>query len=159
MLLADGFDDAAVAEMNKALLTAGALPKFIAPRLGVVTGAEGTELKVDCSFLTGSSVLFDAVYVPGGDASVAALKQESEASEFVSEAFKHCKAIAGNGMGVGFVAKALGEKFKEPDTTGKLVVANQGVVTSRADVTENFTAEFIKAIAQHRHWERENSKN
>ena len=158
VLLADGFDDAAVKEMNKALLTAGAAAKFIAPRLGVVTGAEGTELKVDCSFLTGSSVLFDAVYVPGGDASVAGLKQEAEATEFVTEAFKHCKAIAASGTGVGFVAKALGENFSEPATTGKLVAANEGVVTSRAAVTENFTAEFINAIALHRHWERENSE-
>ena len=29
--------------------------------------------------LTGASVLFDAVYVPGGEASVAALKSEPEA--------------------------------------------------------------------------------
>jgi catalase len=113
---------------------------------------------VDCSFLTGSSVLFDAVYIPGGGASVEALKQLDEAQEFVSEAFKHCKAIAANGTGVGFVAKTLGERFAETNTTGKLVVANQGVVTSRADVTASFAAEFIKAIAQHRHWEREDSK-
>ena len=65
VLLADGFDDAAVDEMSKALLTAGAMPKTVAPHLGVVTGAGGTQLKVDFSFLTGSSVLFDAVYIPG----------------------------------------------------------------------------------------------
>jgi catalase len=65
VLLADGFNDEAVAEMSKALLTAGAAPKVIAPRLGVVRGARGTELKVDFSFLTAASVLFDAVYIPG----------------------------------------------------------------------------------------------
>ncbi len=157
VLLADGFDDAAVAEMSKALLTAGAAPKTVAPRLGVVTGADGDKLKVDFSFLTASSVLFDAVYVPGGDVSMEALKQQAEADEFVNEAYKHCKAIAASGSGVGFVAKSLGEKFSEPNTTGKLVGSNKGVVTSRASVTANFAAEFIQAIAQHRHWERENS--
>jgi catalase len=35
VLIADGFDDAAVDEMNKALLTAGAMPKTVAPRLGL----------------------------------------------------------------------------------------------------------------------------
>lgn len=158
VLLADGFDDAAVAEMSKALLTAGATPRTVAPRLGVVTGANGEELKVDFSFLTGSSVLFDAVYIPGGDASVEVLKQLAEAHEFVGEAFKHCKAIAATGSGVGFLAKSLGEKFSESNTTGKLIAANEGVVTSRGPVSANFTTEFIQAIAQHRHWERENSK-
>jgi len=159
VLLADGFDDAAVAEMNKALLTAGAAPKTIAPRLGIVTGADGAELKVDFSFLTGSSVLFDAVYIPGGDASVEALKPNAEVNEFVNEAYKHCKAIAASGSGVGLVAKSLGEKFSESDTTGKLVAKTDGVVTSRGPVTANFTTEFIDAIAQHRHWERENSQD
>ena len=158
VLLADGFDDAAVAEMSKALLTAGAIAKTIAPRLGVVTGADGEALKVDFSFLTASSVLFDAVYIPGGDASVETLKQEADASDFVNEAYKHCKAIAANGSGVGFLAKSLGEKFSESNTTGKLVAAAEGVVTSRGPVTTNFTTEFIQAIAQHRHWERENSE-
>ncbi|MEP6912668.1 MAG: catalase, partial [bacterium] len=157
VLLADGFDDTAVAEMNKALLTAGAMPKTVAPRLGIVTGANGEELKVDFSFLTGSSVLFDAVYIPGGDTSVEELKKKDEAAEFVNEAFKHCKAIAASGSGVGFLAKSLGGKFGETNSTGQLIAANEGVVTSRGAVTANFTTEFIQAIAQHRHWERENS--
>ena len=154
VLLANGFDDESLDEMNKALLTAGAAPKTVAPRLGTVKGANGLELKVDFSFLTGASVLFDAVYVPGGDASVDALKNQAEAGEFVNEAYKHCKAIAATGAGVGFVAKSLGEKFSEPDDAGELDTGNPGVVTSRGDVTATFATEFIQAIAQ-RHWERE----
>src|SRR5688500_9106572 len=53
-LVADGFDDAAVADMKKALMTAGALPVTVAPRLGVLTGAGGEECKADFSFLTAS---------------------------------------------------------------------------------------------------------
>ncbi len=158
VLLANGFDDSAVQEMNKALLTAGALPKTVAPHLGVVTGTDGQQLKVDFSFLTASSVLFDAVYVPGGDDSVNGISQLPDAVEFVSEAFKHCKAIAGSGPGVGFIARALGQKFEETNTTGELVAAKVGVVTSRGPVTANFTEAFIEAIAAHRHWDRENSE-
>ena len=159
ILLADGFDDDAVKEMTQALLTAGAVGKTIAPRLGVVTGSKGTELKVDCSFLTGSSVLFDAVYIPGGDPSLEALKQLADAQEFVREAFKHCKAIAATGGGVGLVAKSLGDNFSEANTTGQLVAESQGVVTSRGTVTTKFTDSFIQAMAKHRHWERENGAN
>jgi catalase len=158
VLLADGFDDAAVAEMNKALLTAGATPKTVAPRLGVVTGASGEELKVDFSFLTGSSVLFDAVYIPGGEASVEALTGQAEASEFVSEAYKHCKAIAASGAGVRLLATAISGNFSEKEESGNQVAADRGVVSSRDAAVSDVARTFITAIAQHRHWERENSK-
>ncbi len=154
-LVADGFDDDAVSEMKKALLTAGALAMTVAPRLGVLTGANGEECKADFSFLTGSSVLFDAVYIPGGDASVEALKRETEALNFVDEAYKHCKAIAASGEGVGFLARSLGDNLNESNTTGDLVSSDQGVVISRGPASANFASSFINAIAQHRHWERE----
>lgn len=153
-LVADGFDDDEVSNMKKALMTAGALAMTVAPRLGVLTGANGAECKADFSFLTGSSVLFDAVYVPGGDASVAALKGETEALNFVDEAYKHCKAIAATGAGVGLLAGALGEKLAETNS-GDGLIANEGVVTNRGAATEDFASVFIEAIAQHRHWERE----
>jgi catalase len=155
VLLADGFDDAAVAEMSKALLTAGAAPKTVAPRLGAITGASGEKLKADFSFLTASSVLFDAVYVPGGEASVEALKAEAEAGEFLREAHKHCKAIAANGAGVGFLATSLGGQFSENASAEKQVEINEGVVTSRNGTTRNVAKAFIEAVAQDRHWERE----
>jgi catalase len=155
VLLADGFDDAAVAEMSKALLTAGAAPKTIAPRLGVVTGAAGEKLKADFSFLTASSVLFDAVYVPGGEASVEALKAEAEAGEFVREAHKHCKAIAASGAGVGFLVSSLGVLFNERASAEKQIEINEGVVSSRNAATKNLAKAFIEAIAHDRHWERE----
>ncbi|MBA3255881.1 MAG: DJ-1/PfpI family protein [Pyrinomonadaceae bacterium] len=154
-LVADGFDDVAVSDMKKALMTAGALAMTVAPRLGVLTGANGEECKADFSFLTGSSVLFDAVYVPGGDASVAALQGEPEALNFVDEAYKHCKAIAATGAAVGLLARFQGEKSPDTNTSDDPVAANQGVVTSRESVTDDFALVFIEAIAQHRHWERE----
>jgi len=154
-LLADGFDDDAVADIKKALMTAGAQAMTVAPRLGVLTGANGEECKADFSFLTGSSVLFDAVYIPGGEASVTALKSEDEALNFVDEAYKHCKAIAASGGGVGLLARFLGEKLNEGNSTGDLVATDQGVVISRGPATDNFASAFIEAIAQHRHWERE----
>jgi catalase len=146
VLLADGFDDGAVAEMNKALLTAGAAPKTIAPRLGVVTGANGTELKVDFSFLTAASVLFDAVYIPGGEASVNSLTGEQDALEFVQEAFKHCKTIAASGVGTDFLKASIAEKIKSDDA-GLIVDRDQAIIKT-ADL-------FIEAIAKHKHWQRE----
>jgi catalase len=146
VLLADGFDDDAVAEMSKALLTAGAAAKLIAPRLGVVTGANGTERKVDFSFLTAASVLFDAVYVPGGEASATALTKEQDALEFVQEAFKHCKTIAAFREGVGFLNSALAEKAAARDP---------GLIVDRDQAIDKTANQFIKAIGKHKHWGRE----
>jgi catalase len=152
-LVADGFDDAAVATMKKTLMTAGAMALTVAPRLGILTGANGETVKADFSLLTGASVLFDAVYVPGGDASVEVLKREPEATNFVNEAYKHCKPIAGTGAGVGLLALALGQGFTEADITEEQ--GNEGVITSRAGQISKVATAFVGAIAQHRFWERE----
>ena len=51
-LVADGFDEAALAAMKKALTAGGAQLKIVAPRLGIVTGANGEQLNADFSLLT-----------------------------------------------------------------------------------------------------------
>ena len=132
-LVADGFDDAAVSDMKKALMTAGALAMTVAPRLGVLTGANGEECKADFSFLTGSSVLFDAVYVPGGDASVGTLKGEPEVLAFVDEAYRHCKAIAATGAAIELLrASDLGaEKLAGQNAKADRLVAEEGVIIGR----------------------------
>jgi catalase len=147
-LVADGFDDAALLEMKQALMTAGAAAMTVAPRLGILTGANGEMVRADLSFLTGSSVLFDAIYVPGGEASVAALKAEPEAADFLNEAYKHCKTIAAGGAGVELLQTA-------GLVTGENPGAQPGVIADRDASTASLGVKFIKAIAQHRHWERE----
>jgi catalase len=155
ILGADGFDDAAVAAMKKALTDAGAQAKLVAPRLGVLKSANGTKAKADFSLLTASSVLFDAVYVPGGEKSVEALQKHPEALEFVQEAFKHCKTIAADDAGVELI-RACG--LTNGAATGKAAKeqsGEEGVIIGRADQSGLIASQFIKAIAQHRHWSRE----
>jgi catalase len=77
ILAADGVDSAAVEAMKNALSAAGAVAKVVAPRGGTLSGTRGVKLPVDFSFLTVGSVLFDAVYVPGGAHSVKALKADA----------------------------------------------------------------------------------
>jgi catalase len=55
---------------------------------------------VDKTFLTSASVLFDAIYVPGGAESVETLKMQGDAVHFINEAFKHCKPIVAIAEGV-----------------------------------------------------------
>ena len=46
------------------------------------------------TFLTSGSIMFDAVYVPGGAKSVSALSKDADVVQFLNEAFKHHKSIA-----------------------------------------------------------------
>jgi catalase len=157
VLAADGFEMAAFNAMKKALMNAGAQVKIVAPRLGSLRGAKGEEVKIDFSFLTAASVLFDAVYIPGGEKSAEALKGEADAIHFVNEAYKHCKAIAATGAGVDVLrASYLGAVKKgKAASDGKGVVSDEGIVTGDDAQVGKAAAEFIKAIAQHRHWSRE----
>ena len=149
IIAADGVDAVSLNKMKQALEAAGAQTKIIAPHLGNIVAANGKQIKVDQSLLTAASVLFDAVYIPGGQKSSTALQKEPNAIQFINEAFKHCKAIAVEGEG-----------------TELLFITNAGIkINSKGKTAKNHMAdgvllnlnpkEFIKAIAQHRFWERE----
>ena len=62
---------------------------------------------------------------------------------FVAEAFKHGKAIGAAGDGLGLL-RAANLNGSEP-----------GVVTAEWETPMNgFAKDFIRAIAEHRHWDR-----
>jgi len=143
-LIADGFDGDALGQMKKALEAEGAMLKTVAPKLGDINSAGGKKVTADFSFLTAASVLFDAVFVPGGAASIEMLEGEADAYHFVNEAFRHCKAIAATGEAVDFVSGTFAGK----STDDKAIILSKNGSKSVADG-------FIKAIAQHRNWDRE----
>jgi len=145
-LIADGFNDKELEAMKKALKAEGAMLKTVAPRLGAIKSADGKELTADYSFLTTASVLFDAVYVPGGAASVETLGGEADAYQFVDEAYRHCKAIAATGEGIAFVGDTFAGKTEADEA---VILENDA-----AKAAQN----FIKAIAKHRNWNRETAR-
>lgn len=150
ILAADGVDGDSLNAMKQALEAAGAQTKIVAPHLGFIASANGKQIKVDQSFLTSASVLFDAVYVADGAKSAALLQGEPDAIHFVNEAYKHCKAIAATGAGAKLIEiSAVGAKLKNEGKSGDKTTET-GVLIDRV------ANEFITAIAQHRFWEREN---
>ncbi len=146
-LVAEGVNDSSLNRMKKALETEGAEIKVIAPSLGTIKSAGGKDIPVDESFLTSASVCFDAVYVPSGSKSVKELKNNADAIHFINEAYKHCKAIASDNEGVELLRMSyIGVNAKGVD--------EKGIVTF-ATKNSSIEKEFIKAIANHRVWERE----
>jgi catalase len=157
ILAADGVEDTELSTLRQALNAAGGQTKIVAPRSGSLTGTSGTEVSIDFSLLTAGSVLFDAVYVPGGARSIATLKQEAQALHFIHEAYKHCKPIAVTGGGVELLrASYLGVETMSESPNGESQVATkEGVIIGRAAQAGSVAAEFVQAIAQHRYWNRE----
>ncbi len=139
VLAADGVDAAALEKMQKALEKQGAVVKIIAPFGGQISAAKGKKaFKVFASIKTTESVLYDALYIPGGEASVNALLGEAKFIKFVNETFKHCKAIAVEGEG----KKLLDASFAKKYVKDKAIFVNAA------------PADFINAIKKHRNWDR-----
>ena len=152
LLAADGVDAASLTTVKDALEAAGAIPEVIAPHLGNILAEDNTPIPVVRSFLTAASVLYDAVYVAAGVNSVATLEADADAVHFLNEAYRHCKAIAAH-TGALQVLEATYFFKKLPEDTSAESVLMEGVIVS-GDMAE-LSATFIKAIAQHRFWERE----
>jgi catalase len=77
-------------------------------------------------------------------------------SNFVNEAYQHCKTIAASGAGVELLESA--GVIRQPTGASKSAngsSAQAGVLTTRGDDVARIAAAFVKGIGQHRHWERE----
>jgi catalase len=150
VLAADGVDGKSIESYNVAIVAAGGMVKIISPHLGFITSMEGDKIKVDQSLLTTDSVLFDALYLPDGIESVETLMGEISVAQFINDSFRHCKAIAANGNGAKLLdLLLLKNKLKSNNGT-------DNDFSSHGLILDKSPEEFIKAIAMHRFWEREN---
>ncbi len=125
---------------------------MIAPKLGFVKAESDVLIEVNQSLLTAASVLYDAVYVPGGTNSVATIEAEADAVHFLNEAFKHCKAIAADEQALQVLEATYFSKKLPPDFSDESVLT-EGIIVHKD--LKKLTARFIVAIAQHRFWNRE----
>jgi catalase len=151
ILAAKGVDDSLL-KMKAALEGKGAKTKIVSLKLGTFAAADGTSIKADQAFFGSSSVMFDAIFIPGGEDSVNALKNEPAAILFINEAYRHCKAIAVTGKAVDLLSSTFaGEKINAQDENA---LVSLGIVAQTKFEPKTATA-FIHAIAQHRFWERE----
>lgn len=151
-LVADGVNENSVINMQKALEAEGASVDLVAPKLCALKSANDTAFLIMKSFLTTTSVLYDAVYVPGGVSSVATLAAEPDALHFLNEAFKHCKAIAADTDALQVLQETYFYRKLPQDFTEENVMMTGIVIGEGSGDTVGL---FVKAIAQHRFWERE----
>ncbi len=147
VLASDGVDDKSYNSITASLKKAKALPVLIAPHLGNIVSKSGNQIKAEESFLTASSVLFDAVYVPGGKKSIETLLTIPEAAEFINQSYKHFKPIGVN--------KEAIELLKQTDVITKYHKdGNDKQLFTEGVLIDKGTEEFIKGVAHHRYWDR-----
>ncbi len=154
VLALEGYNHAHVSAVKSALMKEGAQVKIISER-GDPLQSDKDKLEVDMTLITTGSIMFDAVFIPGGKDSAGALKKNGTAVHFVNEAFKHCKPVAAMGEGVDFLKACRLPGIQLPDSEKSGVTNEKGVVAGNPDNPDSFIKEFIRAIAQHRHWDRE----
>ncbi|KAA6438470.1 catalase [Dyadobacter flavalbus] len=151
-LAADGVNEKSLNAVRSALTSAGAVVEIIAPHQGFIISENDTQIAVDYSFLNAASVLYDAVYVPGGTNSVASIEAEADAVHFLNEAFRHCKPIAADSSAMQVIEATYFSSKLPADFSDKNVL-REGIVIS--ENASELADKFILAIAMHRFWERE----
>ncbi|MFN8613727.1 MAG: catalase [Vulcanimicrobiota bacterium] len=144
VLVADGFKASEVAALVKACKAAGASAELVATRVGKIKDEAGRLHPADFSIYTVDSVLFDAVYVADGKKSVETLAQHINAQRFLQTAYIHCKPLAVVGEGLRLLKLAC------PGANDR---GEAGLLTGPGGA--ELASSFLKAIGQHRFWERE----
>ncbi|WP_342612173.1 catalase HPII [Burkholderia ambifaria] len=138
LIATPGVSQALVEQVRGALTAAGAVPTIVAPTLAPIGSI------VPQATLAGMpSVMFDAVFVCGGDGDGRNLAHSADARHFVREAFKHLKPIAAVGSGRQLLSAA-----HLPDPA-------EGVCVAQAADLDALLRTFSDEIGRHRVWSRE----
>jgi catalase len=148
MLVADGVDGEALTIVSDALLSAGALPRWVGSRLGAVQTSSG-EIEVDVTVEAMPSVLFDAVVIPDGASAIEQLAMDGRVMEFVKDQYRHCKPMLVFGAGETLLSKA------GVPTTLPSGEADPGLVSAQSADAADAGQAFMAALAAHRHFARE----
>ncbi|MGN1400682.1 MAG: catalase [Bacillus sp. (in: firmicutes)] len=146
ILIEDGYNFDNVNEAVKIWSDNGIHVEIISSRKGMIKSSDGRDIEADQTFLTVDSVLYDAVYVPGGQSNADALSASKDAKYFIMEAYGHYKTIG---------ATAEAKKV----LTAAIMIPNldqeAGVLVKQGNQTiQNFADGFMLEVAKHRHWNR-----
>lgn len=151
VLAGDGVDDVQVKAVKQVLEAHGAQVQVLSNRSSALRGKSGQPLAVDHHWLEMPSLMFDALYIPGGSDSVAALQQDPDALTFLQQSYEHGKSVAATGEGVDLL-REVGLVLPSSLADESL---NKGIVTDQPDRTLDAVAgDFIVAIIKDRHWRR-----
>lgn len=142
-LLCPGYDHAELKMVQSRLNEEGALLDIISEKFGEVTALGGQSVKVDYTFVTMDAVLYDAIYVVGGNDSQQRIASVKRAVCYVDDATRHNKTIAIGGQGLPI--------FRAVSDIGQI---GDDIAIVPLQSSEDIEV-FIEAMAMHRNWVRE----
>jgi len=148
VIVEDGFDRMQFDAVTAAIMNAGGAFDVVSKNLAPVFASDKTSVDSTKTYATTASLMYDAVFVPGGN-HIEALTLSGDALHFINEAYKHFKTI-----GLGGEASCLSpaNSIKNAGQNNDLTA---GVVTcdAKADAML-FADEFIASLTQGRHFQR-----
>ena len=150
MLVADGVQGGPLLALQTALLAAGAVPVCIAPKLGPVKLAGGSEIEASATLENSPAVLFDALVLPDGPDGVATLGTLGQTLEFITNQYRHGKTILALGASQALLARV------GIATDGPACSNDPGLLLAEAADIDKAGSAFISAVGKHRHPAREN---
>jgi catalase len=148
LLCSNGVDAISARAVYNSLLRDGAVPRIVSHHLGRLRVSQGDPLDVEISMEAGPAVLYDAVVVLDGEASVADLSKNGTTLEFLKLQYRHCKPLLALGAGSALL-EAAGLSTSLPDGSEDPGVVGGGA-TLEADLSK-----FKAALAAHRVFSRE----
>jgi catalase len=146
LMCSDGVSGASIKAAKKALGKEGAYVKIVVTHQGNITTAEGDELGVDDTFLTGAPVLYDAFIIPAGKKSVKRLSGDPMVMEFLQLAFRHLKPILAEGEATQLLDHPL---FGDAAKAG---TDKSGIIAS--DKMSSDLSAFANLMRGHKVWSR-----
>lgn len=149
-IMENGVNTQDVKSLKNKLESKGAVVQIISPSVASVTADDGTVFEPKHSITSVASVSFDALYICSGKQSAKELmrpEQKPIVTEFINEAYKHCKAIYfGNDTDEIFNATRISSKKHE----------DPAIIKTKSNDSDE---KFIQAIASHRVWDLEKERN
>ncbi|MRW92335.1 catalase [Duganella sp. FT80W] len=149
ILAGHGVDAPTLHAVYAELLAAGAVPRVVSPQLGQLVAYDGSRIDVEVSIEAAPAVLYDAVVIADGAASVAMLMRDPDARDFVRQQYRHCKPILAIGAGQDLLTKVGVPPALEDGT------ADPALWTADPAALEPALAAFRQALAAHRDFRRE----
>lgn len=138
VLIGNNFNGEEIKNTLNCLKQNGAFIEIVSDKLGNITATDGTTLNVDATFRTRNAVLYDAIYIVGGNVDQQEPFNQS-IIDYFNQTYKHYKPIGVATSGQDYIKVLPHNNF-------------DGVVF--ATNNPHFPHEFVTAVAQQRFWNR-----
>lgn len=148
LLVDDGVDLGPIKLAAQALAKAGAMGRIVGgSRLGAVKSKDGSTAVIEATVEAMPTVLWDAVVIPGGKPE---MSKDMTMMDFIKAQYKHGKPILAMPGTSGILESAcIAAKLKDGSPDPGVIVADDDASVGDA------IAHFQKAVALHRHFQRE----